>query len=185
MNIDLQVAMLGLFAALLGAWIGARVAYAYGREQAKLALTLSMFEKYQALLPFRIAADDLLSERISAEMSIDYATLYSTLPVDDWAKVSHVRHFWGNLALLHETEQLNRRLAKTLFAEDVEYWRSTYFREAERRTQPNSENWRRTWKTLESLTSDSDPAGWRTTVARLAGKHASKLESYKEGTRVA
>lgn len=149
MDMQLQVAMIGLVAALLGAWIGAKVAHLYGSRQARVSLTVAMFDRYQSLLPHRIAADDLLKKMKSGGTSLEYAALYKSLSAEEWSKVSHVRHFWGQLALLHEKKQLDAALASGLFAEDARYWWSEYFAEAERLAPPGSANWRKTWKILD------------------------------------
>jgi hypothetical protein len=150
MSNELQAALIGLAGAIVGAWLGARATYRYADEQGRRSMTLKMFESYQALLPQRMTADSILSTLIAQQGPLDYETLYTSLPQPSWSAISHVRHFWAQLALLKSKAQLDSSLATALFAEDAKYWHITYFARMEEKKPPKSENWSKTWQYLKA-----------------------------------
>ncbi len=149
MTPELVTGVIGAVGALLGAWVGAHSANSYADRQAARALTLELYRQYHSLLPDRIAADKLLAARKAAGESLEYDSIYTTLPSTEWAPVSRVRHFWDHVALIKSRGLLDSELARVLFAQDATYWYDTYFAAAEKDAEPPG-TWGATWRYLSS-----------------------------------
>jgi hypothetical protein len=118
----------GIVGAFAGAWIANRYERRMQREKEKRDSTMSLYVEFQSpdMLHARIIARDVFTQNLEKKKPLTIDEMRKKLDTEKWHSVSVVITFFEKLGVFLENDYLDKKLARSLFEYDFNWWYSGY-----------------------------------------------------------
>ena len=98
-------------------------------EKIRIETTLHLFAQYQSneMVTSRNQANKILRENKTREHPFSYGELYLQLPSDQYDHIARILQFFTQVALLHRSKYLDRKLVQASLGKYFEFWHNEHF----------------------------------------------------------